>query len=178
MTRLMITSDLHLGHKNICKYREGFESEEHHNETLYENLASNIKKRDTIYFLGDIAFDRYWLKKISEIKCAHKVLVTGNHDIEHGIKMRDLVESYDDVKPFFSHRNYWFSHCPIHPCETRFRLGNIHGHTHQNNVTKVVDGEEVLDYSYFNASVDVTDLKPISFNDLINRKNIRGTYVR
>lgn len=30
MTRLMITSDLHLGHKNIHKFRTEFENAEHH----------------------------------------------------------------------------------------------------------------------------------------------------
>ena len=173
MSRLMLTSDLHLGHKNICKYREGFTSEEHHNETLYENLAANVNKRDTLYLLGDIAFTHVWLEKIGKIRCQRKVLVTGNHDIERGINMRDLVKVYDDVKPFFSHRNYWFSHCPIHPMEVRFRLGNIHGHTHTKNVTIEDNGKEVIDTRYFNVSVDVTNLKPISFDDLINRRNFK-----
>ena len=35
MSKLFITSDLHLGHKNILKFRNGFESQEAHDENLW-----------------------------------------------------------------------------------------------------------------------------------------------
>ena len=158
MTRLMITSDLHLGHKNIHKFRAEFESAEHHHEVMFENLAMNIQKRDSVIFLGDIAFDRYWLNKIKSIKCEKKLLICGNHDTENGIKMRDLVGVYDDVMSLHSRRNYWFSHCPIHPSEMRGKTGNIHGHLH----SKTIDDER-----YINACVERTSYKPITFAELI-----------
>ena len=157
MSRLMITSDLHLGHKSICKYRTEFSTEEEHSETLFENLASSIKKADTIYFLGDIAFTKGWLEKIKSLRCRYKLLICGNHDTERGISMRDLVDCYDNVMSLYSKRNYWFTHCPIHPSEIRGREGVIHGHLHD----KVID-----DGRYFNACVEHTKYKPISFGDL------------
>jgi calcineurin-like phosphoesterase family protein len=162
----MLTSDLHLGHRNINKYRDGFSSQEEHDNTLFENLATGVNKRDTLYLLGDICFTKEWLEKVSTIKCNRKVLVCGNHDIERGINMKMLVQAYDDVKPFFSHRNFWFSHCPIHPSEVIHRLGNIHGHTHQHHV-RMENG--TFDTRYFNVSVDVTEFKPISFEKLMER---------
>jgi calcineurin-like phosphoesterase family protein len=172
----MITSDLHLGHKNICKFRTQFTgtAEEHH-ETLFENLVTNIKKSDTIYFLGDIAFTKYWLDKIKSIRCRHKLLIAGNHDLERGIKMKDLVGVYDDVKALYSKRDYWFSHCPIHPQEMRGKLGNIHGHLHGTRVYKYISFSDNkintrLDREYINACVEHTDYKPISFEDLINKE--------
>ena len=98
MTRLMITSDLHLGHKNIHKFRTGFDSAEHHHEVMFENLAMNIQKRDSLILLGDIAFDKYWLEKIASIKCEKKLLICGNHDTENGIKTlkQKLLKQVDD----------------------------------------------------------------------------------
>lgn len=81
MSKLMISSDLHLGHKAICKYRKDFKSSEEHNEILFDNLASNVNKADTLYLLGDVAFDKYWLDKVSKINCKHKKLICGNHCI-------------------------------------------------------------------------------------------------
>lgn len=159
MSRLMIMSDLHLGHSNICKYREGFSSAQEHHETLFENLATNVGKRDTLYLLGDIAFTLEWLERIKTIKARHKLLVVGNHDTERGITMRHLVDVYDSVVSLFSKRNYWFSHAPIHSDEIRRRFGNIHGHCH---------GHKIDDKRYINACVEHTNYKPITFEELVN----------
>lgn len=174
MTRLMITSDLHLGHKNICKFRKQFATPDEHHEIMFENLASNIQKRDSLILLGDIAFNTYWLDKIASIKCEKKLLICGNHDTENGIKMRDLVRVYDDVMALHSRRNYWFSHCPIHNTQLRGKVGNIHGHLHVDEVGEYlpsIDGNsDVLyrDPRYLNACVEHTSYKPISFAELTN----------
>lgn len=130
MSKLWLWSDLHLGHNNITKYREGFSSSEDHHNTIYDRLATTVGKRDTLYLLGDIAFTKEWLNKIKDIKCIRKVLVVGNHDLERGIKMRNLVEVYDEVYSLVSHRNVWLSHYPIHQDEIRNRKGVFYGHTH------------------------------------------------
>lgn len=160
MSRLMITSDLHLGHKNIHKFRHGFESADKHHETLFENLAMNIQKRDSLFLLGDIAFDKFWLEQIKSIKCAKKTLICGNHDTENGIKMSDLVLVYDDIYSLYSKRNVWFSHCPIHDSQFRGKTHNIHGHLHSH---LVADGR------YVNACVEHTNYKPVSFSEIITK---------
>lgn len=174
MTRLMITSDLHLGHKNIHKFRTQFSSAEEHHEVMFENLASNIQKRDSLILLGDIAFDKYWLEMISTIKCEKKLLICGNHDTENGIKMRDLVKAYDDVMSLHSRRNYWFSHAPINYQCMRGKKGNIHGHLHQEKIMKLtlIDKKptKVPNEMFINACVEHTNFKPISFMDLIGGK--------
>ena len=162
MSRLLFTSDLHLGHNNITKYRGAFTSAEEHHEVLFDKLASNVQKRDTLYLLGDIAFSLYWLEKVSNINCSHKLLICGNHDLEHGITMRHLVAYYDDVKSLYSKRNNWISHCPIHPQEMRGRVLNIHGHTHHSMVLD----EGSPDNTYFNACVEQTDYKPITYEEI------------
>lgn len=57
MSAVYFLSDLHLGHKNICKFRTGFNSVEEHNALIKENYHKRVTKRDTVYFLGDVAFD-------------------------------------------------------------------------------------------------------------------------
>lgn len=171
MTRLLISSDLHLGHKNIHKYRTQFATAEEHHEFVFEQLATSVNKRDSLILLGDVAFDLEWLTRVADLKCAKKLLICGNHDTENGIKMRDLVRVYDDVMALYSRRNYWFSHCPIHPQELRGRKGNIHGHLHNKLVmiptNPVFPSIERTDSRYINACVEHTNYKPISFADII-----------
>ena len=166
MSRLLLTSDLHLGHKNICKYRSMFSSAEEHHNIVFDNLATSIRKRDTLWLLGDIAFTKEWLARMKEIKCIRKVLISGNHDTERGIHMKDLVDVYDDVFSLVSHRNVWFSHCPIHPQEIRNRKLCIHGHLHDQIVA---DNLGQQDKRYVNVCVDHTDFKPITFQEIIEK---------
>jgi calcineurin-like phosphoesterase family protein len=172
----MITSDLHLGHKNIHKFRNQFATAEEHHEFVFENLATNINKADSVIFLGDIAFDMKWLEKLYFINCRKKTLILGNHDTER-LNMLDLTSVYDSIHSLFSKRNCWFSHCPIHPGEFRGRALNIHGHTHDRLVMKqtsdFVRGSTIradnYDGRYFNACVENTDYKPISFSEILER---------
>ena len=171
MSKLMITSDLHLGHANICKFRP-FKSAKEHHEIVFDNLASNIGKRDSLLLLGDVAFDEYWLKRLDEIKCAKKTLILGNHDTER-LPMKLVCNHYDAVHSLYSKRNNWFSHCPIHTDQFRGKGLNIHGHLHQNLVLakNVIHGDMRPDLRYFNACVEHTDYKPISYSEIIERVN-------
>ena len=164
MSRLLLTSDLHLGHKNILKFRGGFKSQEEHDETLFDNLATTLNKRDSIIFLGDIAFNLHWLTKIAGLKCAKKTLILGNHDLERGVTMRQLTLTYDRIESLMSKRGAYFSHCPIHPSQFRGNKYNIHGHLH-NGVIR--DRGALL--IYINVCVEHTDWKPITFSDAINK---------
>ena len=176
MSKLLITSDLHLGHKNICKYRAQFSSAEEHHNFIFDNLATNVGKRDTLYILGDCAFDKYWLEKVKGIRCQHKKLICGNHDTEHHT-MKELCDVFDSVEALVSKRNVWFSHCPIHPQEMRGRLLNIHGHLHNQIVTRpVIEYGNIVatepDPRYFNACVEHTNYKPISFAEIMEMRGV------
>lgn len=162
MSRVLLMSDLHLGHRNIHKYRTQFQTAEEHHEVVWDNLASNVMKRDHIVFLGDVAFTHEWLEKIKTLKVAHKTLVCGNHDLERGIHMNHLVAVYDQVYALWNKRNFWFSHAPIHPMEIRGKLGVIHGHLHD----AVVD-----DPRYLNVCLEHTEYKPITFEKAMERFN-------
>jgi calcineurin-like phosphoesterase family protein len=171
MSRLKITSDLHLGHRGICKYRTNFSTPEEHDAVIFDNLASSVTKRDTLFLLGDIAFTLEWHHRISDIKCKHKVIILGNHDTDRSVRVAQFAHLYDRVHGLLSHRNHWWSHCPIHPQEMRGRKGNIHGHLHAKLVQCEYMGDsdyvgEVDDRRYLNACVEHTSWFPISFENL------------
>ncbi len=155
MSKLFLTSDLHLGHRSICKYREQFKTVEEHDDIVFGNLASAVSKRDSVYFMGDVAFTFEGLNKIKTLNVKSKVLILGNHDLERGIKIEHVSEVYDKVFALHSRRNVWFTHCPIHPDEMRDRMGNIHGHKHEG----VID-----DQRYFNVCLEHTEYKPVLFS--------------
>lgn len=157
MSKLVISSDLHLGHNNICKYRTDFSSAEEHHQIIFDNLAKSVNKADSLWLLGDVAFTKEWLNSLKSINCRRKVLIMGNHDCERGINYKDMVNVYDAVFGITSHRNCWFSHAPIHETEIRSRIMNVHGHTHQFLVG---------DPRYVNVCVDQTEYKPVTFADL------------
>lgn len=79
MSAVYFLSDLHLNHKNICKFREGFTSVEEHNALIKENYHKRVTKRDTVYFLGDVAFDKESLADVKTWVGAQKILICGNH---------------------------------------------------------------------------------------------------
>ena len=57
MSRVLLISDTHFSHKNICKFRADFSTPEEHDETIFNNIMKTVNKRDTLWMLGDIAFD-------------------------------------------------------------------------------------------------------------------------
>lgn len=153
------TSDLHLGHKAIPKYRESFKDMKEHDDYIINKILE-LKKRDILYILGDFLFDgeHYdeYIERLSKKKCRIK-LIMGNHD-----SMKLYKEDIFEMQlPLFSYKNMWISHCPIHPQELRNRAGNIHGHLHGDVVWKdslsYLDGGQIQDNRYFNVNLDVND---------------------
>lgn len=78
-----ITSDWHLGHRNILDLGPGrpFASIDEHDESLIERHNNLVKPNDVVWVLGDVAMGDITQ---SLAKCARmngrKILVCGNHD--------------------------------------------------------------------------------------------------
>jgi len=165
MSRIVTSSDLHLEHNNICNYRQQFKTPEEHDDYIIKRHKETIKKNDTWYCFGDVAFTRKGLMRLKEIICRRKVLILGNHELEGtDLTMKDLLEVFDQVYSLKKHKSfgvkYWFSHCPIHPSEMRFMDLNIHGHTHD----KVLD-----DPRYINVCVEHTDFGVVPLEDIAKK---------
>jgi calcineurin-like phosphoesterase family protein len=162
MSAVYFLSDLHLAHKNICKFREGFTSVEEHNALIKENYHKRVTKRDTVYFLGDVAFDKESLADVKTWAGAKKILICGNHDLDHHT-MKDLVEAYDEVYSLKKYKEFWLSHAPIHPDELRGKV-NIHGHTHYHNIA---------DDRYVNVSLENINFTPIELHEIRRNLNVK-----
>lgn len=161
MTQVYMTSDWHLNHRNIPKFRD-VESVEENTKRLVEGYLATITKRDIVYFLGDIAFDHEGLEVVKSLP-GDKRLILGNHDTDRKVDIADLMLVYDQIHGIFDYKASWLSHAPIHPQELRGKL-NIHGHMHN---------EHIKDRRYVNVCVDNTNMRPITYTSILN--GWRGT---
>ena len=152
------TSDTHLGHKSILKYRPQFSTRQEHDEAIL-SLVSKLTKRDDLYILGDFIFDcpefEDYLKAFSKMPVKIK-LVMGNHD-SRKLYSQEIAKNIEVQLPLFSYKQVWVSHCPIHPEELRNRHGNVHGHLHYY---------ELNDNRYFDVGLDKNDFKLVSLDKI------------
>lgn len=167
------SSDFHLGHKVITKYRPQFKTIEEHDNAIFAE-AEKLTKRDILFVLGDFLFDcdnfENYLIRISKLKCRIK-LVMGNHD---SLKLytQQIAKNIEIQLPLFSYKNFWVSYCPVHPDELRGRIANIHGHLHNATLD---------DNRYYDVGLDKNNFKFINWEEIkdvfknrgldINKKN-------
>lgn len=148
-------SDLHLGHKNILEFspnRKGITVDEH-DEYILNAICSVMTKRDILYILGDVAFERSKLELLRLIPGTLKLII-GNHDT-FGIET--YQKYFKEIHGFIKYKEFWLSHAPIHNSELRGKK-NIHGHIHHNIIN---------DYNYVNVCVEqLYEQKPISLEQI------------
>ena len=156
MSKVYHIGDLHLGHRNIMKYRKGFNqgtTSEQHDEIVVDILCSSLSRRDTLFLHGDIFFTEHVVDKYSETilnSCQNVHLVMGNHDLER-VSVQDkircmskLISCGYNIHGIAKRNMFWLTHAPVHCDELRGKF-NIHGHVH--NMT-------IDDYRYVNVSWD------------------------
>ena len=173
----LFTSDLHLGHKAICKYRPEFKTSKEHDDYMLDKILS-LRKRTVLHILGDFLFDGphfdEYIERLSKKKCRIK-LVFGNHD---SLKLLDYRHLFEIQLPLYSYKGHWISHCPIHPQEMRGRLGCVHGHLHKeevmieyqewDNYDECYYVEDDLDKRYFNVNIDVNGYEFVKWEEIKN----------
>lgn len=147
------TSDLHLGHKNIHKFRGGFSSEEEHQTYIIKCWKATITKRDDVYVLGDACFTMEAVDLLRDLP-GTKHLIRGNHD---ELDTQAYLKVFKNVYGLKKYKEFWLSHAPIHPQELRGKV-NLHGHVHYDSVklpfNPVTDVKQNLDNRYFNCCVE------------------------
>lgn len=153
MSQVRIIADLHLGHRNICKYRP-CDSVHEHEQLIIDGWNRVVGKRDVVYVLGDAVFESTRLHIVDQLR-GRKILVRGNHD---KLKAHEYLSVFEDILGIKKYHGTWLSHAPIHPRELRGCF-NIHGHVHN---------ETVPDNRYFNACIENIGYEPILFQEIIN----------
>lgn len=158
MANVWFISDIHAGHKNIANFRKDFSSEEEHYEYVKRKYHEVVTKRDKVFFLGDIAFNKERLDDVATWTAERKVLICGNHDRD-SLSMQELTNAFDEVYALKKYKEFWLSHAPIHPNELRGKY-NLHGHVHYATLD---------DKRYFNCCLENTDYGPIDLNTVRKR---------
>ena len=159
MSRVYHTSDWHIGHDGVCRFRPIFKSDEEHDECILDNFNDTITSKDTVYIHGDAIFDKRHIDIVKKLP-GHKHLILGNHCLENKKNrptLLDLYQVFESITSVVNKRGTWMTHIPIHPDELRGKYC-IHGHTHYH----VIDDDR-----YFNVCLEHTDWKPILREQLL-----------
>jgi calcineurin-like phosphoesterase family protein len=152
MNTIFFTSDPHLGHKNIHKFRNFVSSPEENTELFLEQWSKHIHKRAIVYLLGDVAFDKDSLDKLKGLP-GKKILIKGNHD--DFVSTREQSEVFSEIHGMLSYKRMWLTHCPVHPHEIRGKKVNVHGHVHWKSIQRRNwFFRKVQDPRYINVCVD------------------------
>lgn len=161
--KIFITSDLHLDHTNIIKYcKRPFINTEAMNTTLVDNWNNTISKKDTVYFLGDLAYGRGskstddWLKQLN----GKIIFIKGNHDQSDKIKFHEIYTlEYSGYRFFLSHEP--------EQVPKDWDGWAICGHHHNNRSEEYpfIDKKN----KRINISTELTKFRPVDIDDLIKK---------
>lgn len=189
MSNRFFFSDPHWGHDNIrfipvrkdvCGNMTAVE----HDEFLIDNWNGVVTKRDTVYLLGDIGWDKkgYVMQAIIPRLTGNIVVVGGNHDTAEILQTAATSGKVNGVLTMaIEGYRCVITHIPIHPQEMYWDY-NIHGHLHGNTVKKyahTIDmgkpgmGED--DPRYINVCCEHTAYTPIPVEDVVLARRGRGT---
>lgn len=163
MGKIYVTSDLHLGHKNIIEYcNRPYTSVEDMNTQLINNWNSIISDDDTVFFLGDFCMgNKDNIISYGKQLKGHKILVLGNHD--HGSKAAYKEAGFEQIygEQVVIHfdeydKTIHFSHHRKPNDETHYL--NLYGHQHDKP-----DDDDM----HKCVCVELWNYKPILLDDLI-----------
>ena len=167
------TADLHFGHNNVINFKNtdgtkarDFATVQDMEDAMVQMHNEIVKPTDKVYMLGDIAFNQRGLDKVKQMN-GIKILVKGNHD---QLKLNKYVDVFKDVRGCHVMNGLVFTHIPIH-IDQLGRFGcNVHGHLHMN---RVMQGDKI-DPRFLCVSVEHTALKPIEFEDMVEKIVAQG----
>ena len=165
MSNVWFVGDLHWGHRNITKFRP-FDTEEEHRRVTKANLIGCLKKRDTLWILGDSVFTGGALKDLQDVidACADVRCTIGNHCGQHmdAEEYNRFIGMFSKVYGITKKYKCWLAHAPIHPDELRGNLC-VHGHVHTETIQipdETFVGRTRDDPRYFNMSLENHNYMP------------------
>ena len=162
---IWFSSDHHLYHNNILKYsNRSFDKDQEMADCFIENHNSLVKPKDTVYWLGDFAWNlrEDSLEKLINKFNGKKHFILGNHDkpsFYNSLCKKRLFESVNQTLGISINDKYiWLSHYPHRSWNKSFHGSyHLHGHCHGS----------VFPFGLsFDVGVDCWDYKPISFDQV------------
>ena len=155
MSGLFFIGDTHFGHHKIAVLR-GFGSVQEHDEYLIEQWNATVRKRDTVWHLGDVLFGKHSFACLERLNGTKK-LVAGNHD---QYPTAEYLKHFNKVLGAAEVNGWLLTHIPVDPSQFRRWSVNVHGHTHSNSLP---------DARYVCVSAEQTGLRPTSVDEVTRR---------
>lgn len=163
MSAVWVTSDWHLGHRGINKFRPRYADWQTMGEELIATTNKLLSTKDTLYCLGDMAFNQDGLNMLRGLTRCRKILVAGNHDY---LRALDYLSVFDDVVGAVQYKHgVWMTHIPIHPMELRGGW-SVHGHCHAGGPRETQWGDHWK--QYYNAILEYNDYMPVRMEHIVN----------
>jgi len=181
--KVWITSDLHFGHKNICRgvtnwrTQDGeipidstrdFQTIEQMNERLIDGINHHVGQDDTLIMLGDVSFGGF--ENISiflyRLVCQNIHLILGNHDHHIENKRGDVQIRFLSVQHYLeaniNGQDFVFCHYPLQSWNGLNKgVIHLHGHSHLPEHRKFGNGKRM------DVGVDGNGMDPYSIDEII-----------
>ena len=169
---IFYTADTHFAFKPILwSTARPFSTTDEMDETLIKNWNSAVGSDDTVYIVGDFAYDMGevpgdYFEKLN----GHKHLIRGNHDVglDHQERFYDYCESVSDFLEI-DDGGYHIQLCH-YPFVHHKKALMIHGHIH-NRRGPAYEMLKTMP-NVLNAGVDINFYKPVTLEELIRNNEM------
>jgi calcineurin-like phosphoesterase family protein len=138
---IWVTSDLHLGHKNIIKFcpitRGRFTDEAHMTAEIVKEWNEKVQPGDLVYILGDVAFmNAAKAASVLDSMNGDKILIEGNHD-QKAVENASFRSAFKEIHKYLEIKHNGHLICMFHyPIFDHNQAGRgsimLHGHRHGN----------------------------------------------
>ena len=163
--------DTHFGDKRVMKLAaRPYPSAEQMDSDIIRKWNARVKDNDTVYVLGDFAFDDDSAQIIDKLN-GRKILFLGNHDEVLSLKTLNkfdsvkTIDTVDDCK-----RSVCLCHYPLLSYNNSVYGGyHVFGHIHNNPNDRAYHLQKQLENS-FNCGADVVGFTPRTLDELIEFK--------
>ncbi len=180
MSKIWFTSDTHFTHANIIKYcNRSFSNVDDMDKHLIYNINKYVAPGDTLYHLGDFAFNRRSLsvyKKIREqINCKVIHFIFGNHDDtleDSRDKLHDIFWTFPEYMKHIevSGQRITLCHYALAVWDKSHRgAWCLYGHSHssaEKYLETAAPGRRSMDVGVDNIYSLFGEYRPISFDEV------------
>ena len=131
---IFYTSDMHLGDERILRLScRPFASVEEMDAALIRNWNQTVSEEDTVYILGDLAYNDEAAQKVRKLK-GRKALLLGNHDAGLTLETLNCFERVDKIMTITDGGySVCLCHYPLLSYENSIYGGyHLFGHLHNN----------------------------------------------
>lgn len=176
MGKILFTSDLHFGHKNILKYdKRPFESVEEMDEELITRWNKKVEKDDTVYLLGDISwYDDEKTANILNQLNGTIILIKGNHDKLGPLVRKRFAQVHDYLELRMGKRRIVLCHYPVMCYNLHHHDGvMLYGHVHNSQddvfMEKVIAmaNSEGIPHLMFNVGCMKWNYEPVTLEEML-----------